>query len=59
MPYYSDSDTELGRHRSWSDVSDLVNEEVGKSSESCQGCMLLFLATAVVICSYSVMASVT
>ena len=59
MPYYSDSDTEAGRRRSWSDVSDLVNEEVGKGSESCQGCMILFLATATVICCYSVMSSVT
>ena len=59
MPYYSDSDTEAGRRRSWSDVSDLVNDEVGRTSESCQGCMILFLATAAVICSYSIMASVT
>jgi hypothetical protein len=58
MPYYQDSEMETGRCRSWSDVSDLVNEEVGKGSESCHGCILVFIATAILIGSYSVISSV-
>ena len=58
MPYYEDSEHTTDRRRSWSDVSDLVNEEVGKGSESCHGCILIFLATAILIGSYSVISSV-
>ena len=58
MPYYQDSEMDTGRHRSWSDVSELVNEEVGKTSESCHGCILIFVATAILIGSYSIMLAV-
>jgi hypothetical protein len=58
MPYYQDSNTDSDRSRSWSDVSELVNEEVSKGSNSCHGCILLFLASAILIGSYSIMLTV-
>jgi len=57
MPYSSDSDVESYRHRSWSDVSELVNEEVSRQSESCHGGILLFISFAIIISSYSVISS--
>ena len=57
MPYSSDSDVEAYRHRSWSDVSELVTEEVSKKADSCHGCFLLFMSTAIIIGSYSVISS--
>ena len=57
MPYYQDSEMETSRHRSWSEVGELMNEEVEKGSESCHGCILIFVATAILVGTYSIISS--
>ena len=57
MSYDSDSDVESGRRRSWSDVSNLVVEEIGKQTKSCNGCILLFISLFIIIACYSILIS--
>lgn len=57
MPYNSDSDVDGYRRRSWSDISELVNEELSNQANSCHGCFLLFMSTAIIIGCYSIMSA--
>ena len=57
MSYDSDSDVESGRRRSWSDVSNLVVEEIGKQKKICNGYIILFISLFIIIARYSILIS--